>query len=438
MSPKKLTPAEFRTEDEEEAELVAFLSNRISFYDKKEETYNLITQDDILSKIEELYDEDRYGDAEELIDAYDQYSSFDPEKEIKKVKSKSFRLSKVQFVQAVKKAYDRNISISDILRSNIGNRIKSNFQNLYQNSELQEKRVEQLEEVVKNWSKKEGRLPLKEGYRLNFGEYPISSKEKYENFAKYFLKKTILKEKLKDEKLIDVFTKYYTIKSSDEIFSDASLRIKDDNGGLNIIFNDKLSLILDFDSRDERNNLLSDIANLGYSEKKLEKSPIFDDHYWLLEMVQWIKDRDLDKEDIHDRSKWDELEKTMSNPYLKIKIPLEAKAGKIIFGGEPLEEKNVKDRILNNIFEGLDVKLKFFDINEAKEDVKEYIRKKDTNSAKKVNQKISLFVSSKYIAGIIGEIILDGLSSQVVSLTMPRGVSGLLKIFDLKKEDILW
>jgi len=438
MSAKNLTPGEYRTEDKDEAELVAILSDRIPFYDEKDGAYRILTREDVQSRINDLYEEDRYTEAEDLIDAYDRFSDLNPEKELGMVKSKSFRLSKVQFVRAVEKAYERNISVADVLRSNIAKKIKSYITNLYQNSEIDDERAKLLEEVVENWSDKGGRSPLKEGYELGFDLPTSPSKEKYERFGRYFVRKTILEKKIEDEKLVDIFEKHFKIADPDDILISSKIKIKKDNGSFNLVFQYYIHVFLDCHDIDKLNSLLSDIANQGYSKEKLKDLPIFNKFHQLPDMVRSISDGEYDKlesDHISDHERiWEDIQSEMSFPELKIKIPLEIKNESLRFGKNLSEDGNFKDIILNRVLEG---ELKSLDIDNAKQQVRECLEKGDTSSAKKINRQISIYNSVEYIAEIIEKMILDGLSSQVVSLTMPKGVTGLIKTLDLKKEDMI-
>ena len=441
MSPKKLTPAEFRTEDEEEAELVAFLSNRISFYDTKYEIYKLADPEEVQTKIKKLYDEDRYVEAEELIDAIDRGTSKNTEEMIKKSKSKSYRLSKVQFVKAVKKAYEENAAVADILRSNISRKIESNLNKLNNNSEIDQEKLTQLEEIVKKWDNKEGRSPLKEGYKLGHHLLGKSSIEKYDIFARGFVRKKILEEKINDEKLIDIYSKYYRIPDPDDIFYNANITLNENEGNLNLIFDYELNYIIDCYNREKLDDFLSDIANQDYSKEELKDLPIFDKFYKLPEIVESIKegrDKEIEPHHITDRPEWDEIIEEISFPRLKLKFPLEIKGDSLKLGGSSLERNSVEKTVLGKILKNLDSDIRSFDIEKAKQKAIKAVEEGDFSSAKKIHKQISIYDASKYMASNVEDMILDGLSSQVVSLTMPRGVSGLLKIFDLKKEDILW
>lgn len=441
MSPQKLTPAEFRTEDKDEAELVALMIDMIYYFDEEEEKYRLISRDEVQSKIKKLYDEDKYAEAEKLIDSIDRVSSKDTEEIIRESKSKSYRLSKLQFVKAVKKAYEKNVSVADILRSNISKKIESNLKNLYDISEIDQERLESLEEIVKRWAMKEGRSPLKDGYRLSYHIPTNPSEEKYEIFAKNLVKINFLEKKIDEEKLIDIYLKYYTIPDPEDAFYHADIRLNEDGGNVNLIFDHEMDFIIEHFDREKLNDFLSDIANLGFNKEELNDLPIFDKIYKLPEIVESIKDgdqEDIDNSPIYDRDEWDEIIKETSFPRLKIKIPLEINGGSLMFGGESLEIDSVKKIILDKILENFDGDLVAFDIDKAKQKAVECVKEGDYSSAKRINKQISLYDASKYMAGKIGDMMLDSLSSQVVSLTMPKGVYGLLKIFDLKKEDILW
>jgi len=438
MNPKKPSLGKHETENKDEAELVAILSNRIPFYDKREGAYKILSKEDAQSIISDLYDEDRYTEAEDLIDSYDRFSKLNPDKELGMVKSKSFRLSKVQFVKAVKKAYERNVSVADVLRFNIAKKTKSFLKDLYQYKEFDDEGVKLLEKEIEKWSDREGRSPLQEGYQLSFDLPTSSSKEKYERFGRYFVRKTILENKIKDEKLVDIFENYFKIADPGDLWGSSKIKINKNDGNLNLVFQYSVNIFLDCYDMDTLDSLLSDIANQDYSNKELKDLPIFNKFQELPHIVQSISKGKYDKleySDILDQEVvWEDIQSELSFPELKIKIPLKIKNKSLRFGKNLSENGDFKEIILDKI---LDSELKSLDIDDAKQQVRECLEKGDTSSAKKINRQISIYNSVEYIAEIIENMILDSLSTQIVSLTMPKGVSGLIKMIDLKKEDMI-
>ncbi len=442
MSPKESSHAELETKNELEAEVLGFLFNRIPFFDRETGKYKMLREEEIQSKIKDFYDEDRYKDADELIDSYDDFSSLNPEKEFRELKSKSFRLSEADFVKAVKKAYDNNSSVADLLRSNITSKLKTRVEEFYQDADIEDSKIDLITEIVENWGEKEGRSPLRDGYTLGW-EVPYSRAsfiDAYEEFSKYLVKKEILEQHLDDEKLIDIYSDYY---NSDEegFFENMELKIGEEDDELKLFFNWSFSVwFTPTESLDILNDFLSDVANEGYTKDELEGSIFLDDFPTLVNRIQRIrenKDHGIGTAkgrlpgSAHERA---EISRILSFPKLSIKWPLEVKDDSLKCGEIPLQEGELQEPILNEI---LGSELQSLNVEEAKERVEKSLEKRDTGTARKINQRISTYKSSEELAGTIEKIILNGLSSQVVSLTMPKAVSGLLKIFDIQKSDLL-
>ncbi len=99
-----------------------------------------------------------------------------------------------------------------------------------------------------------------------------------------------------------------------------------------------------------------------------------------------------------------------------------------------MKKGELKKEILDEILED---EIKSLNIDEAEEEVERALEEGDTKTAKELNEKMSIYKSVEYMSELLEKVILDGVSSQVASLTMPRGVEGLMKIFDLETEDMV-
>lgn len=439
MSMQSISPSEFETSDEVGAAVSAFLFDRIPFFDKKTGKYRMLTEEDTRAKIREFYDGDRYNEAEELLDSIDQFSSFNPEKEFREIKSKSFRLSTVQFVKAVKTAYKEDKSVAGVLRTNIASNIKSGIESFYQNPDIDDERVDVIKEIMLDWGEKKGRSPLKEGYTLDWNISYSESFEKYETFAKYFIRKQFLENQVEDNKLIDTVLDYYTIADPISIFplgQDLELKMEEDV--LTLLFNHPINLFFPIREIEELENFLSDIANLECSIGEINDLFIFEEFPELKDWIRSIrKGEDFevqsvrekmgsqeDRDDVHQNSLQD----------LTIERPLKIEDGSLLWGDIPLKEGELKEEILNEILED---ELNSLNIDEAKKEVERCLEEGETGRAKELNKKISIYSSVEYMSELIEKTILDGVSSQVVSLTMPKGVAGLVKIFDLETDDMV-
>lgn len=446
---KEILSGQFATADREEAEVVAFLTDRVPFYEKRSGEYKTLTQEEIRSRVQELYEEDRYSDAEELIEAYDKHSSSVPEKEAREIKSKSFRLSNVQFVKVLKKAYEIDISAADVIRGNIASKLKGGLESLRQNPDIDEERINLLKEILETWSETEGRSPLTTGYNLSW-EILVSEtdKESCERFSKYFLRRNILEKFIEDQRLVDIFLKYYDYVPND-LFNFAELKLGGENDELILRFDLDLPLYFkpliseeyeyeEYKDLEPLNDFLSEIANEGYSLEDLEDVVVFKRLPHLAHYVESMKEGDYEKlEPLREILPPDTALDTrldISLPEFSISRPLRIEEETLIWGDVPLKKGDIKESILTEI---LDEETRHLDIDKAKLEVKECLEEGETKNARKINRQISTFKSSEVIANIIQEIILDGIGSQVFSLTMPKGLVGLLSLFNLEKDDVV-
>jgi len=438
MNMKNLSPTEFKTDNEDEAEFFAILSDRIPYFDEGSGEYKLLDQKEIRSKVKNFYAKERYEDAEELIDALDRFQSINLEKEFRQVKSRSYRFSEVQFVKVVKKAYERDTSVSDVLRFNMANKLEEGVDYLYQNSSIEGEKLDIVHNILSEWSEKEGRGPKKDGYNLGYHFYYTESQKKYKQFAKYYVKKNVLKNKIDDEKLIDIYLKYYDIADPGALLDYTDIIIKEDKGNLYLQFDHSINFIFECYSLDDLNNFLSDVANQGYSKNELRNLPVFNDFFRLSDMVQSIKEGEDDQikaGQILDQNKtWDDIHDKISFPNQIIKFPIEINDGSLRLDGVCMEKGKVKELILKDM---IDDELESLNINEAKKQVEDFLEKGQANKARQIHKKITTYKSLEYWAELIESLILQSISSQVVSLTMPKGVAGLLKLFDLEKEEMI-
>jgi len=440
MSMQSILPSEFETSDEVGAAVSAFLFDRIPFFDKKTGKYRMFTEEDTRAKIREFYDEDRYNEAEELLDSIDQFSSFNPEKEFREIKSKSFRLSTVQFVKAVKNAYDKNKSVADLLRTNIACNLLPKIDDFYQNPNIDDKRVFILEEIMNDWGKKKGRSPLKDGYSLDWNISYSENIEKYETFARYFVRKNFLENQVEDKKLLDTVLKYFDIQSGGIFDWGTNIKLKNEDDGLKLLLNHPLdyAFVHPGDSLENLEDFLSDIANQEYSRRELSDLFIFEEIPMLLDWVESIREGkgaevQSEREKIGSDEDWGEVVRTSYRDFT-IKRSLKIEDESLVWGDVPVKKGELKKEILNEILED---ELKSLNIDEAKEEVEKALEEGDTKRAKKLNKKISIYNSVEYMSELLEKVILDGVSSQVVSLTMPKGVAGLVKTFDLETEDMV-
>jgi len=461
MKVADLALEEYSTEDEDEAEILAILSDKIPVHDRLEDEYRILDQENLRSRVKELYEEDRYLDAEELMDSYDRFSSLNPEKEIEEIKTKSFRFSFENFIRAVEHAYQEEMSISDLIRYNISSELKSRIDELYDNPEIDDEIAEFIEDVIENWSEKKGRSPLADGYTLNWDVKYLEDREKYNNFARYHAGKNFLEDLFEEmsenegeefdfEELIDIFLKHFKNFEPDIMFDDSRLKLIGRNGELSLNFS--FATYYSFRPHEEPDEFLLDLANSGYSNEELEQ--IFE---WfangphshipyiseIAEKVIEIREEQKDSiESAEDRENIDTSIFEFGHRFVELqwgvelRRPLTVDDEVLKWGGVPVEEGKIQELVLDKF---LDDELKNLDVEKAKQRVDECLEEGDIETAREINHRVSIYDSTKYVAEIIEDIVLDGVSSpsQVVSLSIPKGVLGLVNLFDLDRDDMI-
>lgn len=470
MNVEEFTPDEYLPENEDEAEVLAVLTERIPVYDRLEKNYRFFTEEDLKSRMKELYEEDRFVEAENLIDAFERFDSYNIEKEFNEIKSRSYRFSEKNFIGLVKEAYQNDISIADVLRKNISSIIQEGIQTLKKNSCISEERIEIIEDITRDWSEKMGRSPVKNGYRLSSYGYELNShfnifkpdKEKYERFARYISKKKL--ENLFEnsdinigyKELVNIFLKCYELLDEEEdfqMFGDEP-RISYNRNDNELILNIEEVLMYLIEPWSNPDEFISDLVNSSYSDEDIQK--IFEEFLGysnISDKVISIRNelRDDQEEDHDDIFKFvsDSWSQDVENDidrltdFIVSKYPTHFEIRKVLksddegftLGGVPLERGRIKDMIMEEILEDETEKLE--DIEKAKEKAKESLEEGDIETARKINQQITVYDSCEYVAEKLEKKILDSLTPQVVSVTMPKGVYGLIKFLDVNKEDML-
>ncbi|KXB07475.1 hypothetical protein AKJ54_00240 [candidate division MSBL1 archaeon SCGC-AAA382K21] len=445
MELKEFWSDEFSMTEEEEAEIVAFLTGKIPFFDKESGKYRTLAHEEFRTRVKELYEEDRYDDAETLIEAFNRYSSSSPEKRIREIKSKSFRLSKVQFFKALKQGYEDDASVADVIRANIGDKLKAGLENLNQIPNIDGEKLRLPKEILENWLSREGRGPLKFGYNLKWEIYVSDEDRKsYERFLRHFTRKNILETQIEDQRIIDIFLKFYE-SDPNALFEGVSLEtLENDNGELALKFRQHPAFYFEplmhggyHKNLKTLDDFLSELANEGYEVGDLEELPIFNQIPKFASRVESIKNggyeqlawaRDIGIEHNIGFDIANEI-----HPLLRFSRPVRINGESLIWGDTPLEQDHLKESILSEILED---EVRHLDIDESKKKVETFLEEGNAEKAQKISRRISAFKSAEAVAEKTEEIILDGISSQVVSLTMPKGVAGLLNLFNLKKEDM--
>lgn len=468
MNVEEFTLDEYCPEGEDEAEVMAVLTEKIPVYDRLEKNYRLFTEEGLKSRIDELYEEDRFVEAENLMEAYERFDSYNIEKEFNEIKSRSYRFSAKNFIQLVEVAYNENISVADVIRQNISSIIQTGIDNLKENSNVFEEKIEILEDLTKNWSEKKGRSPVKNGYTLSSYEFNSHfnvyspDKEKYERYAR-----CIAKNKLKDlfergdadfdyQELLDIFLKYYKLLDEEEDFqmfgNEPSISYSKTDNELLLEIEENPMYLLDIYSKP--NEFISDLVNSDYSDEEIQKifEEFFDYPNISEEVISIRKElRDNQEDDNDDIFKFvsdswsQDTEEEIENliDFFASQCPAVFEMRKVLksndegftWGGLSLDEGKIKDMIMEEILE--DELEKIEDIDKAKNQVKKSFEEGDIETARNINQQITMYESCQYVANKLETKILDSLRPQVVSLTMPKGIFGLVKFLDINKEDMV-
>lgn len=431
MNMKSISPSEFKAKDEVEAELVAILSGRVPYFEEVSGEHRVLDEKDIRSKIKKFYEENRYEDAEDLIDTLDKFDSMNVEKELREIKSKSFRLSDIQFVNLVKKAYRRDISISDIIRSNISDKLEGDINKLCQDQNLDQSKIDVVKEIIEEWAEKKGRSPKDDGYQINHNVPYRGSKKKYKRLSKYLMKKKLKEMGVEDEKFINILLNHYDLPDDIDFGPFVNFTITERDDKIRLKFNLEFYYAI---REGGFQDLLLDIANEGYDERDLNDIPVFNSSE-LINKIKNIKEGKDEDIEINNTTYWAEvIDEEIGFPNIDIDFPLDIEFGNLKWGDTMLEESNIKEFVLKEV---LDQEIESTDLDKAMEQVQEYLDNKEYNKAKRLNQKISIYNSVEYIGEVIEDIILNGFSSHVVSLTMPKCVAGLVKLFDYNKDDFV-
>lgn len=142
---------EYVFDERNQAETMAFFTNRIIHFDEESGKYELLTKSELNNIIKQKYEEDDYVGAERLLEEAPAVSLKEYKKGLDELTAKSMRLPMHDYLKLLKEAFIKEISVADVAKTNVLDDIKNKLQILKQKKTIDSKRINEVINKINDW-----------------------------------------------------------------------------------------------------------------------------------------------------------------------------------------------------------------------------------------------------------------------------------------------
>ena len=204
MEEKIAIKQEYDRKEKETASFIAVLTEKAVYFDEEKDKYILASKKQINELVKEAYKNQDFIRANELLESAKNTLGKDIKKELREIASKSMRLSAKHYFMLVGQAYQKDMSLADVVRYKICDYLKENLKEL----EINKEKKELLKQSLELWEYKKSIKP-KEFYTEEFSLFVDKKYEKaYPIYTKHFFIEELKKDDLSKEQ-IDLIIRYY-------------------------------------------------------------------------------------------------------------------------------------------------------------------------------------------------------------------------------------
>jgi len=427
----------FVTSNEKKANTLSFLTGSVAYLDGDSGEYRLVPPEQVSDFVRDLYKKNRYEDVERLTDSYHRRTSGADEKSLRELEAKSFRFPAHRFLRLLAEAYEQGRSVADLIRINISRMIEERLDGISSNSNFDEENFSKVMAVLEDWKSKKGRKP-KSSYTLGWDVWLLPGFEEAIGKCYNHILFRIFDNELENPQLASLLAKYCRAEEFD-IFTYSTVEVSYDSG-LALTANFQIPAVFTpLREEEDLDSFLSDIANSGFTREDLEDVPPFKQMPRLLSFVSEIRgketevvQRDLMLETIDEGADSFFDNPASGHPLFVLTDPLQIKGDRLIWGNTALSD-DLKGYILDHL---VGEQVARIDVEERQEEVGEHVEKGESDKAREISHLINIRRNAEIVAEQMARIVLDAASSQVVSIVMPKAVTGLLELLEIDKEEL--
>ncbi|MCK5039629.1 MAG: hypothetical protein KAR87_01515 [Candidatus Aenigmarchaeota archaeon] len=387
MEEKIAIKQEYDRKEKETASFIAVLTEKAVYFDEEKDKYILASKKQINELVKEAYKNQDYIKANELLESAKSTLGKDIKKELMEIASKSLRLDTKHYFMLVGQAYQKDMSLADVVRYKICDYLKENLKEL----EMNEGKKEMLERSLELWENKKSIKP-KKSYD-NF--YNLENDKKfitgYVLYVKYLFKEECRKDGFSNEQ-IDFIMQYY---GSNELYGEVELNLSKANKDRDIILTVDIEQTIFLDKWD--------ILKEEFSNKFEESS--------LINLKKHIYEEDISNEEgtaAFDYSFYTPEFYLNLHPSLKI-------------NGLEFEYKNEK-LLVEQLFGKL-CTIEEKEVDAIKNKINENIKKDNYIEAKELGEQLAYYDSCKTISnktiGLLFNYIKD---KEIITFTIPKSI----------------